>query len=118
LLERRAVVEGIAASVTLNPMPRSAVRDSRVTLRALLLVGGVLGISIFFSNRGIAELQQARKRVAELHADVARLQTENARLRSEIDSVKKSTYAVERIAREELGMSKKGEVIYLLPKKQ
>jgi len=122
LLERCAVVEGIAASVTLNPMPRSAVRDSRVTLRALLLVGGVLsivlGISIFFSNRGIAELQQARKRVAELHADVARLQTENARLRSEIDSVKKSTYAVERIAREELGMSKKGEVIYLLPKKQ
>jgi cell division protein FtsB len=30
--------------------------------------------------------------------------------------VKKSTYAVERIAREELGMSRKGEVIYLLPR--
>ena len=87
-------------------MPPSAVRDSRATLRALLLLGGVLsivlGISIFFSNRGIA--------------DIARLQAENARLRSEIESVKKSTYAVERIAREELGMSKKGEVIYMLPK--
>ena len=103
-------------------MPPSAVRDSKVTFRALLLIGGVLsivlGVSIFFSNRGIAELQQARKRVAELQADITRLETENARLRSEIDSVKKSSYAVERIAREELGMSKKGEVIYVLPKKQ
>jgi len=102
-------------------MPPSAVRDSRVTLRALLLLGGVLsivlGISIFFSNRGIAELQQSRKRVVELQTNIARLQAENARLRNEIDSVKKSTYAVERIAREELGMSKKGEVIYMLPKR-
>jgi len=103
-------------------MPPSAVRDSKVTFRALLLVGGVLsivlGVSIFFSNRGIAELQQARKRVAELQMDITRLEAENARLRSEIDSVKKSSYAVERIAREELGMSKKGEIIYVLPKKQ
>src|SRR6266498_1000067 len=102
-------------------MPPSAVRDSRVTFRALWLVGGVLaivlGISLFFSNRGIAELQQARKRVAQLQTDIGGLKAENARLRNEIDSVKKSTYAVERIAREELGMSKKGEVIYVLPKK-
>ena len=104
------------------PPTAAAVRDSHVTYRALLLVGGllsiVLGVSLFFSNRGIAELQQARKRVAALQTDIARLQAENARLRGEIDSVKKSTYAVERIAREDLGMSKKGEVIYLLPKKQ
>ena len=103
-------------------MPSAAVRDSRVTFRALLLLGGVLsivlGISVFFANRGIAELQASRKRVAELQTDINRLQVENARLRGEIDSVKKSTYAVERIAREELGMSKKGEVTYLLPKKQ
>ena len=31
--------------------------------------------------------------------------------------MKQSTYAVERIAREDLGMSKKGEVVYILPKK-
>ncbi len=99
----------------------AAVRDSRVTLRAFTLIAAalavVLGLSFFFSNRGIAQLQQARKRVADLHADITRLQTENARLRSEIESAKKSTYAVERIAREDLGMSKKGEVVYMLPKR-
>jgi hypothetical protein len=29
--------------------------------------------------------------------------------------VKKSTFAVERIAREDLSMSKKGEIVYMLP---
>jgi cell division protein FtsB len=72
-------------------------------------------VSFVFSDRGITELQQSRQRVANLRGTVQRLQTENARLRSEIESVKKSTFAVERIAREDLGMSRKGEVVYMLP---
>ena len=92
-----------------------------MTLKAVTLLSGVLTvvflISFFFSDRGIAELQQARTRVGDLREDIARLETENARLRSEIDSVKRSTYAVERIAREDLGMSRQGEVVYMLPRK-
>ena len=103
-------------------MPAVSTHDSRratqVTLRVVVLLSAVLTIvfliSFFFSDRGIAELQQARTRVADLHRDIAKLQADNARLRAEIDSVKKSTYAVERIAREDLGMSKKGEVVYLI----
>ncbi len=106
-------------------MPAVSTHDSRratqVTLRLVILLSGVLTfvffISFFFSDRGIADLQHARKRVAELHVDIAKLQSENARLHAEIESVKKSTYAVERIAREDLGMSRKGEVVYMLPKK-
>jgi cell division protein FtsB len=97
-------------------------RATQVTLKAVSLLSGVLTlvflVSFFFSDRGIAELQHARRRVGDLQADIQRLQTENARLRSEIDSAKKSTWAVEKIAREDLGMSKKGEVVYMLPAKQ
>ncbi|HSP13673.1 MAG TPA: septum formation initiator family protein [Thermoanaerobaculia bacterium] len=97
-------------------------RATQVTLKAVILLSGVLTlvflVSFFFSDRGIAELQHARRRVDDLHTDIQRLQTENARLRGEIDSAKKSTWAVERIAREDLGMSKKGEVVYMLPAKQ
>ena len=104
-------------------MPAVSTHDSRratqVTLRVVVLLSAVLTIvfliSFFFSDRGIAELQQARTRVADLHRDIAQLQADNARLRAEIDSVKKSTYAVERIAREDLGMSRKGEIVYMLP---
>lgn len=97
-------------------------RATQVTLKAVILLSGVLTlvflVSFFFSDRGIAELQHARRRVTDLQAGIQRLQTENARLRGEIESAKKSTWAVERIAREDLGMSKKGEVVYMLPAQQ
>jgi cell division protein FtsB len=96
-------------------------RTTQVTLKAVVLLASVVfvvfAISFIFSDRGLPELQHARTRVADLRANIARVEAENARLRAEIDSVKKSSYAVERIAREDLGMSKKGETVYMLPKK-
>jgi cell division protein FtsB len=105
--------------------PSVSVHDSRrathVTLKAVVLLASVLSVvfavSFFFSDRGLPELQHARTRVAELHSEIAHLETENARLRAEIESVKRSSYAVERIAREDLGMSRKGETVYMLPKR-
>lgn len=96
-------------------------RATQVTLKFVGLLSTVLTlvflISFVFSDRGLPELQHARTRVDGLRADIAHLEAENARLRAEIDSVKRSTYAVERIAREDLGMSKKGETVYMLPKR-
>ena len=95
-------------------------RATKVTLKAVTLLSGVLTIvflvSFFFSDRGIAELQHARRRVADLRSHIATLEAENSRLRAEIESAKKSTWSVERIAREDLGMARPGEVIYMLPK--
>ena len=91
-----------------------AIRRVAVILVALLILGGIA--SLFVTGRATSELQQSRKRVESLQTEIRQLQQENARLRADIDSVKKSTYAVERIAREDLGMSKRGEVIYLLPR--
>ncbi|MEO8378281.1 MAG: septum formation initiator family protein [Acidobacteriota bacterium] len=107
------------------PSVSTSTHDSRrvtqVTLKAVVLLASVLfvvfAISFIFSDRGLPELQQARTRVAALHDGIVKLENENARLRAEIDSVKKSSYAIERIAREDLGMSKQGEVVYMMPKK-
>ena len=94
-------------------------RATHVTLKAVTLLSGVLTIvflvSFFFSDRGIAELQDARRHVAELEGDITRLEAENARLKGEIESAKSSTFAVEKIAREDLAMSREGEVVYMLP---
>lgn len=96
-------------------------RATQVTLKAVVLLASVVfvvfAISFIFSDRGLPELQHSRTRVAELHANIAKAEAENARLRAEIDSVKKSSYAVERIAREDLGMARKGETVYMLPKR-
>lgn len=105
-------------------LPSVSIHDSRrttqVTLKAVVLLASVVTvvffISFMFSDRGLPELQHARTRVAALRADIAKLERENERLRAEIDSVKRSSYAIERIAREDLGMAKKGEVVYMLPR--
>ena len=97
---------------------RESRAGSRVTLKAVILLSGVVSIvflvSFLFSKGGIAELQKSRHRVAELQGDVDRLRHENQRLGGEIASLRKSTLAVERIAREDLGMSREGEIVYVL----
>ena len=94
-------------------------RATQVTLKAVVLLASVLSVvfavSFMFSDRGLPELQHARTRVADLRKNIAQLEAENTRLRAEIDSVKKSSYAIERIAREDLSMSRKGETVYMLP---
>ncbi|MGH9456038.1 MAG: FtsB family cell division protein [Thermoanaerobaculia bacterium] len=97
--------------------PRQA---ARVTIRAVVLLSGVLTVvflvSFVFSEEGISELRTARARVHTLRQEIEQLERENARLRSEVESLEQSDFAVERIAREDLGMAKEGEVVYMLPK--
>ena len=101
---------------------RDARRAARATVRAVFLLSAVLTlvflISFMFSEEGIAELQRARKQVDDLEREIAQLQSDNTRLRKEIDSLGRSTFVVERIAREDLGMSKPGEVVYMLPREE
>jgi cell division protein FtsL len=106
--------------------PAAALRDNRrstrATIRAVVFLSAILTavflVSFIFSEEGISELQRSRKRVHDLKSEIQRLQTENQRLAAEIESLKNSTFAVERIAREDLSMSKPGEVVYMLPRKE
>lgn len=95
--------------------PRKA---TRATMKMVVMLSSVLTIvflvSFFFSEQGMSELARSRKRVQDLEANIARLQAENQKLQAEIESLQKSTFAVERIAREDLGMSKPGETIYMV----
>jgi len=88
-------------------------------MRAAFLLSGVLTVVFFitfaFSDKGIAQLQQSRRRVADMQRDIDRLRDENQRVSAEIVSVRRSTFAIERIAREDLSMSRNGEVVYMLP---
>ena len=86
-------------------------------LTSLLIVGMgilILGITVV-GNRGVLHLAQIDR---EIHG----LESENQRLRSSISDMKNRIYAVqndpltiERQAREELGLSRKDEIIYVFP---
>ncbi|HUO83719.1 MAG TPA: septum formation initiator family protein [Thermoanaerobaculia bacterium] len=98
---------------------RNPRRAARTTIRLVVLLSIVLTIvfvvSFVFSEEGIAELQRAQKRVSDLDREVERLRSENERLRRELETLRSSTYAYEKIAREDLGMAKPGETVYVLP---
>jgi cell division protein FtsB len=103
--------------VITTPVPRRTTRN--VTIKVAVMLSGVLTIvfliSWAFSEQGISELQRSRSRVQAMEAEIQKLQMENERLAAEIESLKRSTFAVERIAREDLSMSRPGEVVYILP---
>jgi cell division protein FtsB len=90
-----------------------------VTIRAVVLLSGVLTvvflISFVFSEEGISELREARTRVHLLEQEITDLEQENAKLEAEADGLRDSSFTVEKIAREDLGMSKPGEIVYRVP---
>jgi cell division protein FtsL len=106
----------------LNPAvsAREPRRSTKVTLKVVVLLSSILTViflvSFVFSEQGISELQRSRATVQKLETDIEVLRKENERLEREIASLKSSTFIVEKIAREDLGMSKDGEIIYMLPR--
>lgn len=89
-----------------------------MTLRVVLLVSAVLTIvflvSFVFSEEGISELDQARRNVQRLETEIRQLEAENALLREQLKTLDESTFPIEKIAREDLGMAREGETIYVL----
>lgn len=101
------------------PAARSSRQTTRVTIRAVVLLSGVLTvvflISFVFSEEGISELREARMRVDTIEQEIVELERENAKLEAEADGLRESSFTVEKIAREDLGMSKPGEIVYRVP---
>ncbi len=52
------------------------------------------------------------ERVSELQREIAAIEATNKKLRAEIRSLRSDMEAIERIAREDLGLVKEGEIVY------
>jgi cell division protein FtsB len=76
----------------------------------VLLVGAAV-----FGDTGLLHLQRLRAEVAALHRDVQALEAENERLSRAITDLRTDPAAVERIAREELGLVRPGERVLRFP---
>lgn len=60
-----------------------------------------------------------KERVSELKKEIETIEAKNKELRSEIRSLRSDERAIEKIAREDLGLVKKGEIVYeFIPSKK
>ncbi len=78
-----------------------------------LIFGSALLVFMIFAGRGLMQIDQLKEERERAKVATGRLQEENKKISQQIEKMKKNTpEEVERIAREELGLVKKGEIMY------
>ena len=78
-----------------------------------IIFGFALLIFIIFAGKGLVQIHHLKREREKVKMATGRLKEENQKIAHQIGKMKKNTKEeVERIAREELGLVKKGEIIY------
>jgi len=85
----------------------------RLWLLALLIGYAILGASTLIGERGFLHLQKLRQEQHDLQTEVFAVLRENEDLRNRIKRLQTDDEFFEKVARETLRLTKKGEVIYL-----
>ena len=67
------------------------------------------------SDRGLLEVRKKGFRLAELEEKIEALESDNADLIDEIQTLRSDPAEIERLAREELRLVKPGEVVLIIP---
>jgi cell division protein FtsB len=96
-----------------EPPAWSPVR-TRLLNYVLVFVTVVLVVDALVGEKGLLDTMRARRQHAEISAAIARKKQENARLREEIRRYREDPSAIEALAREELGLMRDGEILFIV----
>ena len=87
---------------------------TRVLNYALVFVTVVLVVDALVGDKGLLDTMRARRQHAAISTDIVRLKQENNRLREEMRRYREDPSAIEALAREELGLMREGEVLFIV----
>ena len=85
---------------------------NRGILIPILLLLSVMIFFTFFGEKGLLQVYRLRSELKEIERVNMELRRENERLRVEIDNLRTNKKYIEELARRELGLVKKGEIVY------
>lgn len=88
-------------------------RRKAATLASVLALIALI-VGSLFGDRGMLHLVAQRERAQALEREIGALRVENGRLAREIRALKSDPRAVERLAREQLGLARPGETVFLI----
>jgi cell division protein FtsB len=92
--------------------------ESRIRRRAWIFGTGIAFVALvvgsIVGDRGFLNLRQKRMRVEGLRQEIGALRTENAHLAGEVSALRTSPEAIEKVAREQLGLARPDETVFLL----
>jgi cell division protein FtsB len=92
-------------------------RKKAATLGSIIALIALL-VGSLFGDRGILHLVAQRERAESLRREIEDLRAENGRLAGEIGALKTDPRSIERLAREELGLARPGETVFLIPEEE
>ncbi len=87
---------------------------NRILNYVLALITVVLVVDALVGDKGLLETIRARRQFAGVEAALAATRQENARLREQVRRLKEDPASVEAIAREELGLIRPGEMLFIV----
>jgi cell division protein FtsB len=80
----------------------------------LALGAVILVVDALVGEKGFLDALRARRQYREVAAALAQKRLENARLREEIRGLRDDPKRIEAVAREELGLMRDGEVLFIV----
>ncbi len=86
---------------------------------SLLLVAALalLLLQDIFGTHGLIAMRRSQKEAKQVQKEISQLDEENRKLEEKVQGLKSDPAAIERIAREEMGLARPGEYIFKLPPK-
>jgi cell division protein FtsB len=108
---RAAVDQGDAGQKMLALLKR----HGRALLGLVLLL---LVVHDIFGTHGYLAMRRKQNEIKKVNANIEKLNKENAQLQEEVHELKTDPHKIEKIARDELGLAKPGEIIIKIPQSQ
>ena len=87
---------------------------TRLLRYALALITIVLVVDALVGDKGLLDMMRARRQYRRLADEISQKRAENARLRDEIRRLLDDPAHIEAVAREDLGLMRDGEVLFIV----
>jgi cell division protein FtsB len=82
----------------------------------------ILGLALFallvhdvFGPHGFIAMRRTQKEIEQIREQIGKVNDENKTLTDQVNSLKTDPKSIERIAREEMGLARPGELIFKVP---
>ena len=82
--------------------------------RGLIFATCTVLLDALVGDRGVAQTIKARENLQRMSAGLEQLRRENAELRERVDDLRTDSATIEAVAREQLGLIRRGEVLIIL----
>jgi cell division protein FtsB len=83
----------------------------------LAIALALLVLQDVFGTHGVVAMRRSQMEAADIRKEIDRLDSENRKLQDRVKALKTDPAAIERIAREEMGLARPGEYIFKIPPK-